>query len=38
VRRSGQEATFIRRKGEVQRPEFGGVLQPQPLGEGPRIP
>lgn len=38
VKRLGQQATFIRRKGEVQRPEFGGVLQPQPPGEGPRIP
>jgi hypothetical protein len=36
VRRSGQQATFIRRQEGVQRPEIGGALQLQPPGEMPK--
>jgi hypothetical protein len=36
VKRSGQQATFIRRQEGVQRPDIGGALQLQPPVEMPK--
>jgi hypothetical protein len=38
VKVSGQNATFMRRQGGVQRPDMGGALQFQQPEKGPKSP